>query len=206
MVSSLAPHDLLWGLHADALPAHAPAWVAGALSGGPPVVVRRAMAGTGTVAVGVRGATRDQRFATTMEVGAVARHVRPEELCHRVAHRDLPAIHALAWLRPMLDGCGWAWGVGGSAGFELASGIHALHAHSDLDLILRTPHPMSRSAAHHLLALCDGAPCRVDIQLQTPLGGVALREWAAGKRRVLLKSAEGAALVLDPWNPLEVAS
>ena len=41
--------------------------------------------------------------------------------------RDLPAMQALKQLRPMLDDCGWVWGVSGSAGFELASGFTAMH-------------------------------------------------------------------------------
>jgi len=205
-VSQFEPHDLLWGLQTQQLPVLAPSWVARVLSLGQPVVVRRSREVTGKIAVGVRGATRDQRYATLMDAVAVTRRVRPEALCHSVGRRDIPALRALAWLRPGLDGCGWVWGVGGSAGFELASGVDALHAHSDLDLILRTPQTMSRSEAQQLLELCDRAPCRVDVQLQTPLGGVAMREWAAGKPRVLLKSAQGAYLTSDPWAPRERAS
>lgn len=205
MVKSIEPHDLLWGLQAHHVPA-APDWVVRVLTSGQPVVVRRSVAGTGKIAVGVRGSTRDRRFATTMEAVAVTRRVCPEELCHPVARSDLAALRALAWLRPRLDDCGWIWGVAGSAGFELASGVPALHEHSDLDLILRTAQPMGRSEARRILGVCDGAPCPVDIQLQTPLGGVALREWAAGKQRVLLKSAQGAYLTSDPWGPQELAS
>jgi phosphoribosyl-dephospho-CoA transferase len=56
-------------------------------------------------------------------------------------------------LRPMLEGCGRVWGVSGSAGFELASGFAALHEGSDLDLILRTPQPLSRAESRALVAI-----------------------------------------------------
>lgn len=46
----------------------------------------------------------------------------------------------------------------------------------------------------------------VDMQLQTPLGAVALREWAGRSDRVLLKQACGACLTADPWNLREQAA
>jgi len=194
-------HDLLWGLTPERVPADAPAWVVEALSLGQPVVVRRAMSAAGYVAVGVRGQSREQRYATSILVAAIKRRVRPEDLCHVESRRDLPALHALSRLRPLLDASGWTWGISGSAGFELASGIEVLHERSDLDLILRTPQPLDRLQARELLAQLDGSACTVDMQLQTPCGGVALREWAGSSPRVLLKDDVQARLVSDPWQP-----
>ena len=191
-------HDLLWGMTPAQLPADAPAWVRAAISAGHPVVVRRARAEPGYVAVGVRGRLREQRFATVMPLLAVQRRVKPQDLRRVSSSRDLPALRALDQLRPVL--VQQDWGVTGSAGFELASGIEALHAQSDLDLMLCTPEPLERIAARTLLALLDAAECAVDLQLQTPFGAVALREWAGESRRVLLKNTHGAHLVLDPWQ------
>ncbi len=191
-------HDLLWGMTPAQLPADAPAWVRAAISAGHPVVVRRALAEPGYVAVGVRGRLREQRFAAVMPLVAVQRRVVPQDLRSAVSPRDLPALRALDQLRPVL--AQQDWGVTGSAGFELASGIEALHAKSDLDLMLRTPEPLERNDARDLLALLDSAECTVDLQLQTPFGAVALREWAGESRRVLLKTTHGAHLVLDPWQ------
>jgi len=191
-------HDLLWGMTPAHLPAEAPAWAVEAISAGHPVVVRRAIAAPGYVAVGVRGRLREQRFAAEMPMAAVQRRVIPEALRGVISPRDLPALRALAALRRVLTQ--ETWGVTGSAGFELASGIEALHAQSDLDLILRTPEPLARGDANDLLAILETAACAVDLQLQTPFGAVALREWASGSRRVLLKTASGAHLVLDPWQ------
>lgn len=191
-------HDLLWGMTLAHLPADAPAWVREAIRAGHPVVVRRAIAEPGHVAVGVRGRVREQRYAARMPVAAVHRRVVPQDLRDVPSARDLPALRALDQLRPVL--AQQDWGVSGSAGFELASGIEALHANSDLDLILCTPKHLDRREARALLAILDTAPCAVDLQLQTPFGAVALREWAGPSHRVLLKTVSGAHLVLDPWQ------
>ncbi|WP_093527248.1 malonate decarboxylase holo-ACP synthase [Pseudomonas sp. NFPP24] len=188
-------HDLLWGMTPAHLPADAPAWAKDAVG---TVVVRRAIVAPGFVAVGVRGGLREQRFAALMPKAAVQRRVAPEALRDVVSTRDLPALQALDQLRPVLAPL--SWGVTGSAGFELATGIEALHAQSDLDLILRTPEPLDRNDARDLLATLDEVTCAVDLQLQTPFGAVALREWAGPSRRVLLKTANGAHLVIDPWQ------
>jgi len=205
-VNTFLAHDLLWGMTPAQLPAQAPAWVVESLTAAQPVVVRRAMSAADRIAVGVRGRLREQRYATSMAMASISRRVTPEELCHVDVARDLPALDALAQLRPALDACGWVWGVSGSAGFELASGFVALHEGSDLDLILRTPRPVARDRARELVALLDTAPCVVDMQLQTPFGAVALREWAGASNRVLLKNAIEACLVTDPWNPQEQAA
>ena len=206
MVNTLLAHDLLWGMTPEQLPADAPSWVIESIRADQPVVVRRAMSAPDQIAVGVRGRLREQRYATLMSVDAIQRRVRPEDLCHLSIDRNLPAVHALAQLRPMLDGCDWVWGVSGSAGFELASGFQALHEGSDLDLILRTPQPLERSQAQEILRLLDASFCKVDMQLQTPFGAVALREWAGPSKRILLKNASEACLVTNPWNPQEQAA
>ena len=191
-------HDLLWGMTPAHLPAAVPAWVTEVIAAGEPVVVRRALTAPGTVAVGVRGRLREQRFAAVMPTAAIQRRVTPQALRDVISPRDLPALRALDQLRPVLAQA--PWGVTGSAGFELATGIQALHAGSDLDLIVYAPERFERSDAEALLALLDTAPCAVDLQLQSPFGAFALREWAGGSRRVLLKTASGAHLVLDPWQ------
>ena len=206
MVSTPLAHDLLWGMTPAQLPTDAPLWAVESLAAGQPVVVRRALCDEGFIAVGVRGVLREQRLAAFMAVDSIACRVSPEALCQVDSERDLPVMQALKQLRPMLDDCGWVWGVSGSVGFELASGFSAMHAASDLDLILRTPQMITRNQASKFVGLFDQAACRIDMQLQTPFGAVALREWAGGSARVLLKNAHQACLVIDPWNPQEQAA
>ncbi|BCX70999.1 malonate decarboxylase holo-ACP synthase [Pseudomonas izuensis] len=205
-MNALMAHDLLWGMAPEQLPVDAPVWAVESIRAGQPVVVRRAVSAAGQVAVGVRGRLREQRYAASMAIESVSRRVQPEQLCHVESQRELPALQALKQLRPLLDRCGWTWGISGSAGFELASGFEALHEGSDLDLILRTPQPITRVQAQALVTRLDTAVCVVDMQLQTPFGAVALREWAGSSHRVLLKNACEACLVLDPWNVQEQAA
>ncbi len=205
MKTNPRPHDLLWGMTPDQLPSEAPAWAVQALAAGHPVVVRRALCEPGWVAVGIRGASREQRFAATMPIHAIQRLLSPEQLTPRVPGQWL-ALRALAAIKPLLDATGLPWGPTGGVGFQLATGIPVLHDASDLDLILRTADPIDRQQARALLAALTNAPCRIDLQLETPSGAVALREWAGESSRVLLKCAEGARLVDNPWQPLERAA
>lgn len=200
------PHDLLWGLPTAALPIDAPAWAFEAIGLGHPVVVRRARVPAGLVAVGVRGRSRDQRYATHMKLDDVQRRVRPEELIVMTPDADWPALRALQQIRPVMHALGLPWGVAGGAGFELASGVPVLHAGSDLDLILRTPDFFDRQHAARLVEQLASAVCRIDLQLQTPVGAVALREWAGPSRQVLLKAEKGARLVDNPWLAQAVAA
>lgn len=200
------PHDLLWGMRPEQLPADAPGWAVAVLAADQPVVVRRAVVAPGLVAVGLRGATRDQRLAALMPVAEISKRLTPEQLRRRRANEDLPVFRALAELRPLLDGFGRAWGVTGSAGFQLATGLRTAHPDSDLDLLLRAEWPLPRSEARALLQWLEGRGCRVDLQLQTPLGGVALSEWAGDAARVLLKAADGPRLISDPWEQAERAA
>ncbi|MFJ4445851.1 malonate decarboxylase holo-ACP synthase [Pseudomonas sp. NPDC089422] len=199
------PHDLLWGMPPADLPADAPAWAVQALAAGQPVVVRRAACVNGWVAVGVRGQGREQRLGVQMRLGDIQRQLCPEALRWQ-GHSPWAALQALASVAVVLDAYGLAWGPTGGVGYQLATGCDVLHAASDLDLVLRVPLPMPRAKARELLDILDCGPCRIDVQLETPAGAVALREWAGAARRVLLKSALGARLVADPWGALECAA
>lgn len=206
MHDTTRPHDLLWGMTPAQLPADAPDWARQVLIAGQPVVVRRAMVASGQIAVGVRGSSRDQRFATVMAVSSILRCVRPEDLVEALPTSALPALEALASIKPRLDDLGLCWGVTGSVGYQLATGLSVANANSDLDLLLRTPREFARHQARELQQLLDEASCRVDLQLETPAGAIALREWAGDSARVLLKCASGARLVGNPWQPAELAA
>lgn len=194
------PHDLLWGMTPGHLPGDAPVWAVRVLSAGLPVVVRRAPARNGLVAVGIRGSSRAERLAAWMPVSAISRELSPQALaCMPPEPGDEPVWQALAQIRPLLDRLGLDWGVTGSAAWQLATGQGVLHPDSDLDLLLRTPHCLDRARAARLLARLELLPCRVDLQLETPAGAIALREWASGAPQVMLKACDGPRLVSDPW-------
>jgi phosphoribosyl-dephospho-CoA transferase len=175
------------------------------LAHGQPVVVRRAVCADGWVAVGVRGEGRAQRLGAQLQLADIHRQRSPDTLRWQGASPWV-AVQALASVAPVLDATGLAWGPTGSVGYHLATGLASVHAASDLDLVVRTPQPLARAKARELLDILDCGPCRIDVQLETPAGAIALREWAGMARRVLLKSALGARLVADPWNLLECAA
>ncbi|MGE8060661.1 malonate decarboxylase holo-ACP synthase [Pseudomonas sp. NPDC089547] len=199
------PHDLLWGMPVSGLPTGAPQWAQAVVASGQPVVVRRAACDDGWVAVGLRGQGRAQRLGALMRLADIKRQQSPEAL--RVAVQSpWPALQALASVTPVLQASGLAWGPTGGVGYQLATGIEVVHADSDLDLVLRAPQPLARAQARELLDILDCAPCRIDVQLETPAGAVALREWAGFARRVLLKSPHGPRLVSAPWAVMEGAA
>lgn len=198
-------HDLLWGMAPDQLPADAPAWARQVLRAGQPVVVRRAVAGAGLVAVGVRGSQRGERLAAEMPVASIKRRCSPEQL-RGEGRAQLAALQALHALTPFMDSLGLSWGPTGGVGYQLATGIAVLHQGSDLDLLLRTPAALTRLDAQALYQALGAAPCRIDLQLETPYGAIALAEWAGASKRVLLKSRHGAYLVSDPWSALELTA
>ena len=113
---------------------------------------------------------------------------------------DAPCIKALIGLAGALDETQLIWGVTGSAGFSLATGICMVRRDSDLDLLLRAPRPISRDEASAIIGVLRRAPVRVDAQVETTHGAFALAEWAAGSARVLLKTEYGPVLVDDPWQ------
>ncbi|WP_268949923.1 malonate decarboxylase holo-ACP synthase [Pseudomonas syringae] len=208
MSPDVLPHDLLWGMPLSALPQDAPDWAIETVLAGQPVVVRRQQVAVGHVAVGLRGRAREQRYASVMACSDISRRISPEQLVNLVdgCLHDWPALRALRLVRPVMDSLELSWGVAGSAGFELASGIAALHQDSDLDLILRTPQPVARCWAAELVEALETSACRIDVQLQLDQGAVALREWARLSGRVLLKGAGGARLVAYPWLLAEVCA
>jgi phosphoribosyl-dephospho-CoA transferase len=201
-------HDLL---RLRRLPAFdgEPEWLRAAFAKAPFAVVRRAPAAPGFIAIGVRGTGRAQRYGTWAETVDVEAAIAPEDLAVSMPldaeRRALPAFALYATLRDharSLDA--FAWGPTGSAGFELVSGLPTVSTTSDLDLLIRTPRTLSRERAAQMLRELDThaqqAGIRLDVQLDTPAGGVALAEWAAGKARMMARHARGPRLVADPWD------
>jgi phosphoribosyl-dephospho-CoA transferase len=97
---------------------------------------------------------------------------------------------------------GRRWGPGGSVGFEIATGVATATASSDLDLILRQDRSFETNEATDLLAALAkaAAPARIDLMVETPMGGVSLADLALMPAQVLVRSPDGPRLVADPWN------
>ena len=206
------PHDLLWTdafarLVFRELP---PAWAKKLWHPGLPVVVRRDRDISGLIPVGIRGKVRSERVAAWLLPTSVQRVVTPEML---VADSEQLACSPFAAMRPVRallmlvkQALPWQWGVTGSCAYALSTGEPVLHDDSDLDLRVRCPEPVSRDDLAALAGACRYLPCRVDIQIETPFGGFALREWlqpyVGSRREVMLKTHTGPVLTDDPWRPV----
>lgn len=205
MTGACLPHDLLWLDCTAALVSDSklPDWLPRHWQPGLPVVVRRANARPGLIAIGIRGPLRAQRCALWADSQHVCRRLSPEQLAAQQYWRQhprlaaLPALQALQQSHAALQASGLVWGITGSAGFELATGQPVLSNSSDLDLLLRSPQPPADSQLQTLAAALADLPCRVDIQLQTPAGGMALAEYLRGGL-VLLKTGSGPLLLDQP--------
>lgn len=200
MKLKLEAHDLLWGMSADALAEDAPLWVKAVLQRGDPVVVRRAITATDQVAVGLRGEFRHQRYAAVMPRSMITRQLKPEALTEVDIHQFKHLAERLQGISSIMKNFSGCWGYTGSFGFELATGIATVTAQSDIDLLIRTEQPFAKQQAIELLETFQQAGLNVDIQLQLPQGGLALKEWARNSGKVLLKRPHGAVLVENPWH------
>ncbi|WP_092878000.1 malonate decarboxylase holo-ACP synthase [Izhakiella capsodis] len=205
MLSPPRPHDLLWLSSVQALEDIQDKWVDDLWHYGLPVVVRRDTDTDGRIPVGVRGMKRGQRAAGWVQAAAITRLVMPETLADkqtllRSSHLSQPPVQAAITLTD--QHWPWSWGITGSTGYALATNIPVLHADSDLDLLIRAPSPPDREALLHWQSQTVSLPCRVDTQLATPFGAVALSEWLRGGR-VLLKTSQGPRLTKAPWNSEE---
>ncbi|WP_277182359.1 malonate decarboxylase holo-ACP synthase [Caballeronia sp. BR00000012568055] len=202
----MRPHDLL-RIASDAPPFDdAPAWVAAALERAPFVVVRRAPVRVDAIGIGIRGASRNERFGTWLDPRYVAEVFTPESLSKREAdpvRARLPAFALLRATAKIIDETGLDWGPAGSTGFELASSIPTVTPTSDLDLVIRAPDPLSHDDACKLFdALSQAARTentRIDVQIETPDAAFSLAEFARTNLRVMLRHANGPRLATDPW-------
>ncbi len=206
-VSGVRAHDLLEAVRCSALVADVaiPGWVVERYSRSPLVVVRRAPSRAGYLPVGVRGNARNERFAAWLSPLDVGSRITPESLVRRRAWEnarrfaDVPHFALLDRLAHAMHVRDLAWGLVGSLGYELASGVAAVTAASDIDVIVRVPVEVSRELAASLSAELSALPMHIDVQLETPYGAMALAEYAAGGR-VALRTLGGPRLVDDPWR------
>lgn len=202
MSSTPRPHDLVWLNNAAALEAIEESWVAQHWRISLPVVVRRDVDANARIPVGVRGMKRDQRAAAWVQRENIVRTVSPETLADRQQLLRSPFVSqppVQAAISLTLHPWPWRWGITGSTGYALATGIPVIHADSDLDLLIRAPHPVSPDAFAAWQAQLSRALCRADTQVDTPEGGFALAEWLRDGK-TLLKTRRGPRLVTDPWH------
>ncbi len=208
-VTMLKPHDLLWIERPEAVipSAEMPSWASAVLEERPVVVVRRGRSLDGLIPIGIRGRSRNQRFAAAVPIGCIARRVAPEHLVaarrEPAPQRDetIPALRAFRQVETAWTDIGRPWGPTGSVGFELATGWPAATQTSDLDLIIRAPSPLSEREGGALLAAVARIDAVADIQVDIDGGCFSLREYCDGRTiRRLVKTCDGPRLRADPWQ------
>jgi len=206
--ASFQAHDLIW-LRTGAAErmrewaVSLPDWALSEVERGTPLIVRRAPAEMGAIPVGIRGRLRSQRYATYIAASDVARMQAPVDLCAcpaRSARMALPCLSAWERLRLKSQDFPYPWGPTGSCAYELATGADWVTQTSDLDVVVHIDKPITPSQARELLDFFNSDECRIDVQVVTPLGGVALIEWARGAEQVLLKTNHGPVLTEHPWG------
>jgi phosphoribosyl-dephospho-CoA transferase len=168
------------------------------------VVVRRGRISDGSIPVGVRGPQRHERYGGFTRLSEVLVVRRPDHLRLLLAEdsrRALQALRTLSYLESHLVGLDMSWGPGGSVGYELASGIPAVRADSDLDFILFAPRKLEISEALDLWRMISTAPGKVDALVETPFCGFSLEEFVTtSPRKILLRTSNGRILGSNPWN------
>ena len=199
-------HDLIRIAPARISPACAavPDWIARSLEAAPWVVVRRATAGLGKIAVGVRGPARHQRWGGFLDQSQIEQVLAPCALRSYGVSRarlQLKAFQSLAMLEETLDDAGLAWGPGGSVAFEMVSGLPSVNSESDLDVVVRCAEFLDRGRAKGLLEIVSRAPSRVDLRIETPIGGFALEEYCRpALEAVLVRTATDSFFLRNPWE------
>jgi len=202
MTTHVKPHDLLKIKTSDFQEnTDLPPWADASLKQAPYVVVRRCIHPQGLIGVGIRGVQRGERFALFLPESAVLNVIKPFYLKeeknwknHNKTDNFLP-INSLKLITPVLNSIGLDWGPTGSSGFQLATGIISLNTNSDLDILIKVDEPLHQKFATELLTSLEHiSPSRIDIQLDTPSGGVALKEYITSDT-VMVKTENGPLLL-----------
>lgn len=207
--SQVRPHDLVWLLGCSRLLSElTPLWVQESLRKVPVAVVRRAPHDGKQIPIGIRGVSREQRFAAAISAGSIVRTMAPERLLNehcipiRSRYAEIPALRAFQVVLKRWGRLEYVWGPTGSVGFELGTGCEAAMPASDLDLMIRVPNRLSRADAKRMLTELSGTGASVDVQLEIPDGVISMKEYCSTEQgqEILLRTINEPRLVLDPWN------
>lgn len=170
-----------------------------------PVVVRRAQHPT-QIPVGIRGEGRSQRLAAWVEPRQITRVMLPEEVAQtqnwhgQYKRHPLPQFLALEQVDTIFKQYNLPWGIGGSIGFELATGFVTANENSDLDLVVALYQPIDEQYLKQLWQALGDVGVAMDVQIETPNGAFALREWLQrGSQPVMMKTPQAPVLTTNPW-------
>jgi phosphoribosyl-dephospho-CoA transferase len=195
----LRVHDFVWITKNPVFrPLDAPAWVAEVFAQSRVVVVRRAAAPQGWLSVGIRGPARHQRHSCFLRQDGVESLHSPEilassKLWKTFSHssRGLSVWKALRLVSDYFTRRNLIWGPIGSVGYGLATGIDVLTEMSDLDIIVRFSAAPNLEILKELRQALRFDDLRVDVTLESSMGGVDLNEYLSHPDSSLIKTSGG---------------
>ena len=207
-----------------------PGWAGRFLTETPWVVVRREKAESG-IPVGIRGNSKQQRFGCVLHIrstppeGSITpkpvfpvEEIRTPEQIFQGLLQDYKAGKRKengpwsGWEEELLKLTEMSWykkevssvGIGGSAGFELASGRKVTSPESDLDLLFTVTRNCTKELCREIFESLQVLPVRTDAVLVTDRGFTSLDEYVHSSGRFLIKTAEGCCLAEDLWQEEQV--
>lgn len=201
------PHDLIELDEAQSLQDFnsLPQWAKESLIAAPFVVVRRGQQMNDMIPVGIRGRLKKQRASALVSAQSVKSKTTPFELAKTQKWADLdrdrqklPVFQALRSVAPIMHK--YEWGIGGSCGYELVTGIVMANETSDLDIIVRNFPKIETAQAKTLLFELNQFNVHIDLQVTEGQNGFSLEEYANDRSETtLIKTANGPKLATDPW-------
>jgi phosphoribosyl-dephospho-CoA transferase len=181
-------------------------WIDEAVKRSPLVVVRRAPLINNMIPVGIRGTNRSQRLAANILYSNIIEIITPEQLvegklwrCNKHI-RETQIFKTLEAVDSIFKSYRMIWGPTGSVGFELASGVETVTATSDLDIVVRASSFLPIKTSKDIIKELSTVITKVDIQIETPKGSLALAEYARGNSNILIRTLNGPRLVKNPWS------
>ncbi|EGQ26315.1 malonate decarboxylase holo-[acyl-carrier-protein] synthase [Sporosarcina newyorkensis 2681] len=154
-------------------------------------VVRRLMTLENVVPIGFRGNNRTKRFAALTPLENIQKVITPEQ----ATFGRMPRSHeqTIVHLRQLCRNI--RWGIGGSVGFTMATGIHACTEESDVDVILYKERMQSLQPLQRLHEQFQQLNHRVDVQVEVADFGACLLNELVTSTTVLLRTGTGVFLV-----------
>lgn len=154
-------------------------------------VVRRMKTLENVVPIGFRGNERTKRFAALTPLDNIQKVITPEQ----TAFGQIPKSHeqTIVHLRQLCRGI--RWGIGGSVGFTMATGIHACTEESDIDVILYKERMESLKPLQRLHEQVQQLNHQVDLQVEVANFGACLLNELVTSTTVLLRTGTGVFLV-----------
>lgn len=162
-------------------------------------VVRRDFSSEGKVPVGLRGSSRGERFGLFIDPEYILERTRPEDLPERLRAFPIRDCRIDFLSRLLEESFPFQWGITGSIAYSLLTGEKHWKETSDIDLRINLPKKVSRDFFGDWLQALSQSPVRIDTQIESPLGGFALKEWLKADN-VLLKTDRGPFITNNPWS------